>query len=450
MHWKDKLAQADVLFGQAKAILTDAVPAEGGKTRPATAEDKQQVEQLMEDAKVLKAEALQLKKLEELQEKAIAHLQTLQPPAGNPQPANGKGGGQVQGSEFKEWNEFLQAVWMAQSSRIQKADERLKFFYDDAPKTHGQKDMSGEVGESGGFLIPLEQETQLYALTPEQSQIESRVTRVRMRRRQIDVPVLDQTGTVAGRPHWFGGMIFYWEGESDEKTVTEAKFRKISLVAKKLIGYTRASDELVDDAAISLGDFLSGPMGFAGGVTWLKEYAFLRGTGVGQPLGVINAGATIVEGRHTAGTVVFDDLADMVAKFLPSGKGLWVISQSLMSDLIQLGGPTGNPSYIWQANARDGIPGMILGHPVLWSEKAPAAGNAGDIGLYDWKYYLEGDRQATTVESTKFDRWRYDETSWRMVMRCDGQPWLSAPITYEDGVTQISPFVILGATAGGS
>jgi len=26
----------------------------------------------------------------------------------------------------------------------------------------------------------------------------------------------------------------------------------------------------------------------------------------------------------------------------------------------------------------------------------------------------------------------------------DGQEWLSTPLTYEDGTTQVSPFVILG------
>jgi len=165
---------------------------------------------------------------------------------------------------------------------------------------------------------------------------------------------------------------------------------------------------------------------------------------------VINAGATIAEPRNTANTVAFDDFADMLEDFLPSGRGVWVISQSLMSDIIQLNGPSGNPSYVWQANARDGIPGQILGYPVIWSEKNPARGTTGDVVLADFSYYLIGDRQATTIESTKFDRWQYDQTSWRMVHRVDGQPWLSAPLTLQDGTTQISPFVVLSSSATGS
>jgi HK97 family phage major capsid protein len=243
-------------------------------------------------------------------------------------------------------------------------------------------------------------------------------------------------------------MQFCWAEEAAEKTETEATFRQIELVAHKLIGYTRASDELLDDSAISLTDFLSGPMGMAGGIAWMEDYAFFQGTGSGQPLGVIPAPATINEGRNAAGAISFDDLADMMEDFLPTGNGLWTITQSAMSEIIQLNGPATNPSYIWQPNARDGVPGYILGFPVTWSEKVPLIGNNGDVVLADWRYYLIGDRQATTLETTQYDYWRYDQTSWRAVHRVDGQPWLSLPLTYQDGTTQVSPFVILAGVTG--
>ena len=215
------------------------------------------------------------------------------------------------------------------------------------------------------------------------------------------------------------------------------------MVAHKLIGYTTASDELVADSAISLADFLSGPLGMAGGIAWMEDYAFIQGTGAGQPLGVINAGATISVAR--VGTdPTYPDLCNMVENFLPSGRGVWFISQSLYSEMLQMSGPTGNASYLW-GNAQSGAPNMLLGFPVVFTEKCPLRNNPGDVILADWRYYLIGDRQATTVESTQFDLWRYDKTSWRAVHRVDGQPWLSQPLYYQDGTTQISPFVILGS-----
>jgi HK97 family phage major capsid protein len=268
-----------------------------------------------------------------------------------------------------------------------------------------------------------------------------------MRRRQIDIPVLNQTGTTAGIPHWFGGMRFYWTEEAAEKTASDPSFRKATLTAYKLIGYTYASDELVGDSAISLSDFLAGPLGMSGGIGWMEDYAFLRGTGVGQPLGVINAGATIsvaATASPPAPGTLYTDLVNMMESFLPTGRGVWVINQRHMSDLLTMNGPSANPYYLW-GNAVQGQANTLLGWPVIWTEKLPAPGTAGSILLADFRYYLLGDRQATTIESTQYDRWKYDETSWRAVHRVDGQPWLSAPLTLADGTAQVSPFVILGA-----
>lgn len=423
MDYKEKLAQAKVLFDKAKAILSDP---------EASAEDKGKIEAMLEEAKRLKKEALQLK---EILDTGIDEILESKEEVKEVDPKQSP-------KEFKEWGEFLTSIWLENTGR--KHDNRLVYFKDEAAKGHEGKQMVESVGASGGFLVPAEFLAQLQTIMAEDAIVRSRATIIRMRRRQVDIPVLDQTGTSAGVPHWFGGMQFYWAEEASEKTITDAEFRKVSLVAHKLIGYTRASDELLDDAAISLSDFLTGPLGFAGGVAWMEDYSFLQGTGAGQPLGVINAGATITVNRAAQNAIGFSDLADMMESFLPGGKGVWIITQSALSDIIQMVGPAGNQSYIWQPNAREGIPGSILGLPVIWSEKVPAVGTAGDVVLADWKYYLLGDRQAATVESTKFDKWRFDQTSWRVVHRVDGQPWLSAPLTYQDGATQVSPFVILG------
>lgn len=344
--------------------------------------------------------------------------------------------------KFDRWGHFLKAAHM--HTRGISTDDRLEWFDDERGKAISAKDMAEGVGASGGFLVPPEFRAELYSVMGERSFIRPRSTVIPMTRREIDIPVLDQTSTTSGVPHWFGGMQFYWAEEAAQKTSTDPEFRKVRLTANKLIGYTRASDELLDDAAISLEAFLSGPQGFAGGAVWMEEYAFLNGTGAGQPMGVINSGCTITHARAADGEVGYDDVVGMLQSFLPSGNGVWIISQSAMSEIVTMAGPADNPSYVWQPNARDGVPGSLLGFPVVWTEKVPRVGSAGDVILADFSYYLIGDRQATTVESTQYDRWRYDQTSWRMVHRVDGQPWLSAPLTYQDGSTEVSPFVILG------
>jgi len=429
MNWKEKLAEANKLFEAAKAVLTDP---------EATDEQKSHVNQMVLDAQKLKTEALQLKSI---LEQALEGVALLRPESAPEAPADE---GQPPAEEFKEWGDFLYAIWMKKAHNVE--DARLKWFDEQEPEGQ-EKAMTGAVGARGGFLIAAQFMPTLLAVMGEDSIVRPTATIIRMPGRQISLPVVDQTTTTAGIPHWFGGMKFYWAGEGEEKEETEAKFRRVTLVAKKLIGHTVASDELLDDAAISLGDFLSGPLGFTGGVVWMEDFAFLMGAGGAQPRGVINAPVTLAPARQAAGTINYVDCINLIQNFLPSGRGQWVISQSAMADLVQMSGPTGNPSYIWQPNAREGPPGMLFGWPVRWTEKLPLLGTRGDILLADFRYYLIGDRQATTIDSSQYPRWIYDETSWRVVHRVDGQPWLSAPLTYQDGTTRISPFVCLGDVA---
>lgn len=428
---QERLDQAKKLFDEAKAIIANA---------EAPAEEKAKVEGLMERAKTLKAEAAQLQDIDKF---GKDYLEAKEKDENEDKAKQTR----ADPKQFKDWAEYLEAAFIAnhKDAAYRKTDPRLQYFRDRAEEKSAteSKVMNESVGASGGFLVPAEFLAQLQAVTAELALVRGRASIIRMRRRQIGIPVLDQTGTTAGLPHWFGGMRFYWAEEAEEKTLSDASFREIQLVAHKLIGYTSASDELVADAAISLADFLSGPLGMAGGISWMEDFAFIQGTGAGQPLGVINAGATISVPR-VATNPTYPDLCDMVENFLPSGRGIWFISQSLYSEMLQLSGPAGNASYIW-GNAIAGQPDRLLGYPVVFTEKCPLRNNPGDVILADWRYYLIGDREATTVESTQYDLWRYDKTSWRAVHRVDGQPWLSAPLYYQDGTTQISPFVILGA-----
>lgn len=443
MDYKEELARAKDLLVEAQEIRSDP---------ESPAEELEKADRMVEEGMKLRKSAG--KKLDLV--KAIKDVGVLENKAQTIADELQEGEPPATPSEFKELGEFLHSIWLKDTGAFD--DPRLRYFKDDDTDTpqanvkdyvargwspEGAKQMVESIGASGGFLVPTEFDAQLRAVSPEDVIVRPRATVIRMRRRQIDLPVLDQTGTVAGRPHWFGGMRFFWAEEAAAKTLTEADFRLVSLVAHKLIGYTRASDELLDDSAISLNDFINGPLGFAGGVSWTEDYEFLRGTGVGQPLGVINAGATIVVARAVGGTITYVDLTNLLESFLPSARGLWSCTQSGLSNLMQIQDPNGN--YIWQPNAREGVPQQIFGFPVIFTEKQPVVGNQGDILLCDWRYYLIGDRQATTIESTKFDMWRYDQTSWRVVHRVDGQPWLNTWLTYDDGATTVSPFVMLGA-----
>jgi len=421
MEVQEIIGRANGLLEEAKGIIANP---------ESTGEDHAKAEKMVEEAKAMRARATQLKEIASMGAELATEAKQMQ--AKEPE---------AKGSEFKAWGEFLQSAWLAQNRGRQ--DERLSFFKDEGPSN--KKDMVEQVGAAGGFLVPVEFQAQLQAVIGERNSIRPRCTIIPMRRRQVNIPVLDQTGTTAGAPHWFGGMKVYWTEEAGAKSEVTPAFREVTLTAFKLAAITYASDELMEDSAISLASFLQGPMGFGGAVAWYEEYAFLNGTGAGQPQGVITAPATITVARTAVSPAVqYADLVNMFESFLPSANGVWYLHQSVASTLMTSTGPTGSASYLW-GDMTNGRPNQLLGMPVVWTEKLPREGTAGDVLLADWSYYLVGDRQATTVDTSIHNKFEYDKTTWRVVHRVDGRPWLSSPLTLADGTSTVSPFVILGA-----
>jgi len=243
-----------------------------------------------------------------------------------------------------------------------------------------------------------------------------------------------------------GGILAKWTEELGQKEETEPTFRQVQLVAHKLVCYTEAGDELLADSGVSLAAFLGSA--FRSVTQWYREYAYLRGTGAGQPLGVIGAPVTLVEPRSAAETFDITDIINILQQFMGRAP-VWIASRRCLATLMQLNGPIGSaaPGYVFMPSAREGIPHTLFGYPLVWSESCPNLGTEGDLGLYDWKFYVAGDREAVTVDSSKHFRFQNDITAWRAVCRIAGMPWMSAPIMYQDGVTQVSPFVVLGDAA---
>ncbi len=431
--------QVGELISEAKARVQEAEAIAANAN--ATPEDWEKFEKLTGEVKRLQNKAAQLSDLSRTANELLSMEQAAPKPKATVAPG-----------QFKAFGDFLKSVHAVTFKGGY--DPRLSIWHEreepNAPaKADGwvesRKDLIENVGASGGFLVPIEQIETLLSVPGPEAVVRPRATVVPMRRRQIQWPTLDQTNTTAGRPAWYGGVRAIWTEETESKTEVEPGFRQINLVAHKLVCYTEASDELLEDSAISLETLLATL--YRGATTWYEEHAFVNGTGAGQPLGVIIAGATFVQARAAAGAIGIVDIINMLEHFHGSNP-VWLISQSALPSLMQLNGPAANASYVFMPSARDGMPGTLFGYPVIYNEHCPLLGSRGDIGLYDFKMYLIGDRQATTIDSSKHYKFQYDITSWRAVHRVDGQPWLSQPIYLQDGTTQVSPFVVLDAATG--
>ena len=299
---------------------------------------------------------------------------------------------------------------------------------------------------SAGTLVPEEFRSQIYELALEGAVVRPRASVITMTGGSISLPYVDVTTHVGS---FFGGMTFNWTPEGGTITASEAKFGRVKLEANKLTGGARVPNELWNDApALNSWLMRSAPAG----INFTEDVAFITGNGVGQPLGVQNSPAVISVTKETnqvAATIVTENILKMYARVVPQSLGntVWLANPTTFPQLMTLSiavGTGGAPVSLVNIHASPTM--TMLGRPLVLTEKVPALGAAGDIGLYDFGFYLIGDRQAVSLESSEHSRFMNDETELRLILRVDGRPWIQSALTPTNG-DSLSPFVILGARA---
>lgn len=304
--------------------------------------------------------------------------------------------------------------------------------------------MSETTPSDGGLLVPSETASRIHAVSLENELVMPRAFVQPMRSNEITIPGLSvgNHGT-----NLFGGFIASYTAELGTLAENSPKARTMTLVAKKLTGLIRFSSELNADVpgGMSQIENLCGK-----GLAWYRDKAFLKGTGAGEPLGILNAGCTIEvspEGGQAVDTIIYENLVKMMSRMFAGSfqNSVWVAHQSTIPQLLQLSMAVGIGG--------DHIPVMtesnggfkILTRPVVFTEKTAVLGDRGDIMLADFSQYIVGLREGMRFDTSIHVHFDTDEILSRIIERHDGQPLWDEPLTLEDGSTTVSPFVVLGA-----
>lgn len=376
----------------------------------------------------------------------LTGLQTAEAASGTVIPAVARGGGITvpQGphgrTEFESMGEFLSAV------RFNPNDQRLNYVENVAAGADGQIDASLRMDNDtqGGFMVPPQLRQTILSIEPQDALVRPRANVIPAGSppdAAITMPALDQSG--ANPKNMFGGVEFKWLAEGEEKPETDAKLKSITLSPHEIAGFVTITDKLLRNWQAS-GAFIEGL--FRGAYAAAEDYAFIRGTGVGQPLGAINSSAMKFINRLEASHVRYVDLLNMVSRFLMRGgqSPVWSMPQSALVDIATMTDPEGH--YIWKPGAVDGFAGTLLGYPVRWNNRAPGIGSKGDITLVDWSQYLIKDGSGPFVATSEHVKFTSNQTVIKFFSNVDGAPWLTAPLTEENG-WEVSPFVGLDVPA---
>lgn len=338
-------------------------------------------------------------------------------------------------SEFDGAADFFQTIW----HNTERTPEVM------AKLTRVRNAASSRDGGSGGFLVPETMRSEILSLALEEAVVRPRATVYPMANPRLIVPVVDATSNVSSV---YGGITTYWTEESGTLTASNPTFARTTLDAHKLTAYTEVPNELLQDG-VAFEAFLQSS--FPRALAHAEDYAFLNGNGVGQPEGLYNAAAAVSVTKETgqaAATIKWENIVKMYARMLPDSRNraVWIASPDTFPELATMALNVGTGgSAVWLNNGVAGPPVSILGRPVIFTEKAPTLGSAGDISFVDLSYYLIGDLQMMTATSSPHFKFQTDETAFKVVSRVDGKVGITSSLTPKNGGPALSPIVKLGA-----
>ena len=310
--------------------------------------------------------------------------------------------------------------------------------------TRAASGMNATDPTDGGFLVQTDFVKELMKLTHETGLLQNKCHKIPLstNANSIRINAIDEISRVNGS-RW-GGLQTFWQDEAEKMIESKPKFRQIELSLKKLTGICKVTDELLQDAA-ALETVLKN--GFAEEFGFKMDEAILKGTGGGQPLGILNSGSLVKVEPEAGQTekITVQNLITMWSRIWSRSrtKSVWLVNPEIEPLLYTL--TVGDkPIYIPAGSMANEPYGKLLGRPVIALEQCSALGEIGDIILADMGQYVTIEKGGIRAESSIHVRFAYDESMFRFIYRTDGQPLWHQPLKpYNKSGALVSPFIAL-------
>ena len=325
---------------------------------------------------------------------------------------------EMESRDFRDFGEFLQEVRFnnATSGRLQTRAVEM------------------DTGDSIGYVVPQQFDYTIRQVTAQDAVIRPRATVIPAGSppdSAITLVALDQSGDNGV----YSGVKVNWVG-SETGTRTNSgnpKVKQIKLEPQQVAGWIDVSDKLLRNSEAA-GELVSSLLRKA--IIAAEEHAFIGGDGVGKPLGFMGHSSNIAVTRQTAGSISYEDIINMYAKRM-NGDYVWLVSRTALPALMTLKDTAGN--LIWQPSGREANPNMLLGLPVIENERQAA----GSVMLVDLSHYAIKDGSPLSIFIDPYTQKETGSSRIYAWWNVDGAPMLNTPLTLEDGVTTVSPFVTL-------
>jgi HK97 family phage major capsid protein len=219
---------------------------------------------------------------------------------------------------------------------------------------------------------------------------------------------------------------------------------------EEMMGLCYATERLLKDAS-ALEAIIS--KAFVSEAGFKLDTGIIRGTGAGQPQGILNSGALISQAKESGqatATVVSQNVINMYARMrAPNAmRAKWYVNQEIWPQLFQMNiavGTGGIPVFLPPGGLSSAPFGNLLGRPIVPIEQTSALGSVGDIIFADLGEYVLASKGGVQSDSSMHVRFLYNEMTYRFNWRINGRSAWKTPITPYQGSKTQSPFIALAA-----
>ncbi len=247
-------------------------------------------------------------------------------------------------------------------------------------------------------------------------------------------------------PWGTNGIQAYWRSEADQMTASKLALDPRETQLNECYAFVNATEELLEDAP-RLTAHLQKKAPAA--IRWKAVDGFVRGDGVGKPLGWLNSAALVTVAKksgQSADTIVAENVSKAWARMINPAQAVWLANSDIMPQLMELQNAAGQS--LWHPNYAEGPGGTLLGRPIVWTEHADTLGDAGDLQFVNPNGY-EAFKKVNGVSFAEsihlfFD---YNVRAFRWIFRIGGQPVLAAPATPPNSAATKSHFVVIAERA---
>lgn len=246
-----------------------------------------------------------------------------------------------------------------------------------------------------------------------------------------------------------GGFTVTRRPETIDFTSSRMTTERIALEASSLVGLAFATEEILQDSAVSFAALIDA--GFRDQFMSHILDEKIRGEGVGEYEGVLNSNCEVQitkESGQAAATINYKNVVKMRARSWGYGNALWLANHDCLPELAQMSlavGTGGAPVYV--PGTFGGQPDTLLGRPIFYSEYPATLGTVGDLILWNPTQYLEGVYQPLRSAESIHVRFVAHERAFKLWMRNAGACWWRSALTPAQGTNTLSPIVTLATRA---